>query len=150
MTRKCSLLLIVCLSLWLLQSCVSSRPAAHMIFYNNSDKEASVRLSIRKSNKNTPHKVILHTLHPGLQELEVGRFAKGPYSVTAEAINSNLVVTKAVALDTERWIILNYTSDDSLNIQKKYGYVDTTVLKKVDGRFTGIDIYSENRRPPSL
>lgn len=150
MTQKCSSLLILCLSLWLLQSCVSSRAVAHMIFYNNSDKEAPIRLSITKNNKNNPNKVILHTIQPGLQELKVGSFAKGAYSVTAEAANGNLVVTKPVSLDTERWIILNYTSADSLSIQKKYGYVDTSVLKKVDGRFTGIDIYSENRRPPSL
>lgn len=150
MTQKCSYLLIVCLSIWLLQSCINSRTVAHMIFYNNSDKEAPIRLSITKNNKNNPHKVLLHTIQPGLQELEVGSFAKGAYSVTAETANGNLVVTKPVSLDTERWIILNYTSADSLSIQKKYGYVDTTVLKKVDGRFTGIDIYSENRRPPSL
>lgn len=150
MTQKCSLLLILCLSIWLLQSCISSRAVAHMIFYNNSDKEVPIRLSITKNNKSNPHKVLLHTIQPGLQELEVGSFAKGAYSVTAETADGNLVVTKPVSLDTERWIILNYTSADSLSIQKKYGYVDTTVLKKVYGRFTGIDIYSENRRPPSL
>lgn len=140
---------ILLLSGWLLQSC-ASRSQAHMILYNDSDRETPIRLSITKNEKRSPNKIITHTLKPGLQEVEIGKFTKGAYSVTAETQNGEIFLTKPLSLDTERWIILNYTNGDSLAIQKKYGYVDTLAMKKIDGRYIGIDMYSENRRPPSL
>lgn len=135
---------------WFVQACSSSRAAAHAIIFNDSDQPTSLRLSITPNNESRPHTIIQHTLIPGLQEMEVGRFAKGQYLVTAETASGKISLTKSVSLDTERWIIINYISTDSLSIQKKYGYVDTTVLKKIEGRYTGVDMYSENRRPPSL
>ncbi len=46
------------------------------------------------------------------------------------------------------------TSESSLltsmmtSIQRKYGYVDTSLMKKVNGKYTGPDMYNENRKPP--
>lgn len=150
MKRSHVSLLLFLVTAWLVQACGSSRSAAHAIIFNESDQETPIRLSITHPNKTIPHTIIQHTLKPGLQEVEVGRFAKGQYLVTAETVGGKVSLTKSVSLDTERWIIINYISTDSLSIQKKYGYVDTTVLKKIEGRYTGVDMYSENRRPLSL
>jgi hypothetical protein len=46
--------------------------------------------------------------------------------------------------------MVTYIHEDSLTIQKKFGIVDTGMLKKVEGKYTGIDMYIENRRPPNL
>lgn len=150
MKRSHVSVLLFLVTAWLTQACSSSRSAAHAIIFNESDQETSIRLSVTHTNKSRPHTIIHHTLKPGLQEIEVGRFAKGQYLVTAETASGKISLTKSVSLDTERWIIINYISTDSLSIQKKYGYVDTSVLKKIEGRYTGVDMYSENRRPPSL
>lgn len=150
MKRSYVSLLLFLVTAWLTQACSSSRSAAHAIIFNESNQETPIRLSITHTHQSKPHTIIQHTLKPGLQEVEVGRFAKGQYLITAETVNGKVSFTKSVSLDTERWIIINYISTDSLSIHKKYGYVDTTVLKKIEGRYTGVDIYSENRRPPSL
>ncbi len=72
------------------------------------------------------------------------------YAISAETSNGVVSSTKKVSFDSDRWIIINFMHDDSLNIQRKYGYVDTSVLKKINGKYTGLDMYAESRRPPTL
>jgi len=34
------------------------------------------------------------------------------------------------------------------SIQRKYSYEDTSLMKKVNGKYTGLNMYNENRKPP--
>lgn len=131
-------------------SCSPSRPMAHLIINNESGTAIPISLSIARVNETAGAITISNIIKPGLQELPAGRFAKGAYLVTASANNGLISINKTLSFDADRWIIINYTHDDSLSIQKKYSYVDTSLLKKVNGKYTGLDMYIENRRPPSL
>ncbi len=131
-------------------ACSASRPMAHLIINNDSQHSIPIKLSVISENNGTTHTTIRQTLTPGLQEFNAGRFAKGMYQVSITTSDGQVSSSKKVSLDTERWIIINYTSNDSLSIYRKYGYVDTSLLKKIDGRYTGIDMFTENRRLPTL
>jgi len=131
-------------------ACSSSRPMAHLIINNESGSQIPLNVSITHTNNGASVRTINNIAQPGLQELEAGRFSKGTYSVSAETNNGFVAVKKDVSFDTDRWIIITYIYNDSLNIQKKYGYVDTSLLKKINGKYAGINLYSETRRPPSL
>lgn len=132
-----------------LSACSTSRSAAHLLLYNNSEAATPVSIIIKKPDHTTV-KSFTNSLTPGLQELELGHFTKGNYLITASTNNGLVNITKNLSLDNERWVIINYSQDDSLKIQKIYGYIDTSVLKKINGKYTGIDLYTESRRPPTL
>ncbi len=138
------------LAAFVLDACSTSRPVAHLIINNDSQQSIPIKLSVISENSGTTHATINQTLAPGLQEISAGRFAKGMYQVLVTTADGQVSSSKKVSLDAERWIIINYTSNDSLSIYKKYGYVDTSLLKKIDGRYTGIDMFTENRRLPTL
>ncbi|MES2002917.1 MAG: hypothetical protein V4450_00245 [Bacteroidota bacterium] len=131
-------------------SCSSVRPSAHIIINNDSNKDVPLQVSITDAGSHTVSRTISQTLRPGIQEIAAGKFAKGLYNVAVETDKGIVSISKPVSLDADRWIIINYTSTDSMSIAKKYGYVDTNFLKKINGKYTGIDLFSENRRPPSL
>ncbi len=137
-----------CVSL-LFAACSASRPTAYLIVNNDSDKEVPLTVSISGNDRNSM-KTITHTIKPGLQELTPEKFSKGSYSISAEADHGAVTIKKQLSLDSDRWIMISFLHDDSLNIQKRYGIVDTSVLRKINGKYTGLDLYSENRRPPSL
>lgn len=130
-------------------ACSSTRPAAHLLLYNNSETPTPVSVNISKPDHTTV-KSLTSNLAPGLQELNLGRFSKGNYLITATTNNGQVSVKKNLSLDDDRWVIINYSQQDSLKIQKVYGYVDTAVLKKINGKYAGIDLYTESRRPPGL
>jgi hypothetical protein len=130
-------------------SCGTTHPAAHLLLYNNSENTTPVSVNISKPDLTTV-KSLTSSLAPGLQELDLGRFAKGNYLITATTDNGQISVRKNLSLDDDRWVIINYSRQDSLKIQKVYGYVDTAVLKKINGKYAGIDLYTESRRPPTL
>jgi len=128
-------------------ACTSSRTTAHLIVFNESGRDIPLNVSITNTNNRAPVRTINNIIKPGIQELDAISFSKGAYSLRAEANNGFVSVNKNLSFDTERWIIINYIHDDSLNIQKKYGYVDTAMLKKINGKYTGLDMYSETRKP---
>lgn len=136
--------------LWLLSACGGFRPAANLVINNESNTAVPLQIAISKKGSNTPSHTITESIAPGIQQIAAGRFAKGQYEVTASLTNGAVTLTRPVSLDTDRWIIINYISSDSLSIQRKYGYVDTAFVKKTDDRYTGIDIFSENRLLPTL
>lgn len=131
-------------------ACGLSRPMAHLIINNESGMDIPLNVSITSNIKGEPGETINNTIKPGLQELDTRKFPKGAYSITAATNNSLISVKKSLSLDTDKWIMITYTHNDSMNIQKKYGYVDTSLLKKVNGKYTGLDMYIENRKPPTL
>lgn len=137
-------------AVFVLTACSSSRPMAHLIAYNNSDSGTPIDVSITCHTKGTAYQTIHTTLKPGLQELNSRYFSKGAYNVAAEANNGLVSVKKNMVLDSDRWVIITYTYHDSASIQKSYGYVDTTVLKKINGKYAGLDMYIENRKLPTL
>lgn len=126
------------------------RHAAHFIIYNDSNKETALNVSIRDPEKGNAVKTYSQIIKPGVQEFEAGKFAEGAYQVSVETVNGTVSLHKTISLDTERWIIINYTCNDSLSIVKKYGFVDTNLLKKMDGNYTGFDMFSDTRRPANL
>lgn len=133
-----------------LVSCTASRPAAYVIINNESSETIPIDLVICNQQAGKQREKISHSIKPGLQHIPVKKFPKGSYSVEVNA-NAGLISKKyPLALDTDRWIMITYMNDDSTGIQKKYGYVDTTDLKKINGKYTGINLYVENRRPPNL
>lgn len=134
----------------LLAACSTSRPTAHVIVNNDSDRDIPLNLSISNKDKNGTHKTFRNTIKPGLQELAPEKLSKGMYAISAETGFGMLSSTKKVSFDSDRWIIINFMHADSMCIQRRYGYVDTALLKKVNGKYTGLDMYAESRRPPTL
>jgi hypothetical protein len=148
---RLSLLYPVALSGTLLfVACASSRTTAHVIINNDSNTEIPMNLVISETGKKPSSKTISQTIKPGLQELNAEKFAKGFYTISAETNNGQVCIKQNLSLDTDRWIIINYVQNDSLNIYKKYGYVDVAALKKIDSKYAGIDMYSSSRKPASL
>lgn len=74
-------------------ACSTTRPAAHLLLYNNSETTTPVSVNITKPD-NTAVKSLTGNLTPGLQELDLGRFAKGNYLITATTNNAQLSVKK--------------------------------------------------------
>ncbi|MES2374612.1 MAG: hypothetical protein V4557_18695 [Bacteroidota bacterium] len=138
------------LCLFLFAACSASRPTAHVIINNDSDGDIPLNLSISSNDKSGTQKTFRSNIKPGLQELSSEKLTKGMYAISAETNNGLVTSTKKVSFDSDRWIIINFMHNDSLNIQRKYGYVDTTMLKKINGKYTGLDMYAESRRPPTL
>jgi len=135
---------------WLLSACGGFRPAANLVINNESNTAVPLQIRIAKKGSNQASHSLTSNIAPGIQQIAAGRFAKGQYEVTASLTNGTVSLTRPVSLDTDRWIIINYISSDSISIQRKYGFVDTSFVKKENERFTGIDIYSENRILPTL
>lgn len=74
-------------------ACSTTRPAAYLLLYNNSETTTPVSVNITKPD-NTAVKSLTGNLTPGLQELDLGRFAKGNYLITATTNNAQLSVKK--------------------------------------------------------
>jgi hypothetical protein len=136
--------------LLLFAACSASHPTAHVIINNDSDRDIPLNLSISNNDKNSTQKIFSNNIKPGLQELAPEKLSKGMYAICAQTSNGQISSTKQVSFDSDRWIIINFMHADSLNIQRKYGYVDTFLLKKINGKYTGLDMYAESRRPPTL
>jgi hypothetical protein len=134
----------------LLGACSASRPAAHVIINNESNQELPIELSIIKKHDGSTRHTVTKTLKPGLQEIAFRKFPKGAYAVTVKAHDGLIHTQQPLALDTDRWVMITYMHNDSLTIQKRFGYVDTQNLKKINGKYTGLELYIENRCPPNL
>ena len=147
-TRVLTPLSLSCLLL--LAACSASRPTAHVIINNDSDRDIPLNLSISNDDKSGSQKSFSSNIKPGLQELSPGKLSRGMYAISAETSDGVVTSTKKVSFDSDRWIIINFMHADSLCIQRKYGYVDTSLLKKINGKYTGLDMYAESRRPPTL
>ena len=144
------LLIPFALFLFVFAACSSYRPMAHVIVYNNSDTGIPINVSISHRNGESRAQTVNTVLRPGFQELDARKFSKGSYHITAAANNGTVAIQKNLALDTDRWIIITYNYSDSLNLQRTYGYVDTAMLKKINGKYAGLDMYIENRKPPTI
>lgn len=46
--------------------------------------------------------------------------------------------------------MVTHMQDDALRLQKRFGYVDTSELKKINRRYTGLNQYEEKKRPLNL
>jgi hypothetical protein len=147
-TRVLNPFVLSCLLLF--AACSASRPTAHVIINNDSDRDIPLNLSIYKQDKSSAHKTFSNNIKPGLQELAPEKLSRGSYSISAETNNGLVTSTKKISFDSDRWIIINFMHADSVCIQRKYGYVDTSMLKKINGKYTGLDMYAESRRPPTL
>src|SRR6476659_9228679 len=99
-------------------ACASSRPAAHLIINNDSNTEIPMNLVISETGKKPNSKTISQTIKPGLQQLNAEKFMKGAYTISAETNNGQVCIKQNLSLDTDRWIIINYMHNDSLNIYK--------------------------------
>src|SRR5437868_4884218 len=114
--------------LLLFAACSASRPTAHVIINNDSDRDIPLNLSILNNDKSGSQKTFSSNIKPGLQELSPGKLSRGVYAISAETSNGVVSSTKKVSFDSDRWILINFMHADSLCIQRKYGYVDTFLL----------------------
>lgn len=128
-------------------SCMTSRYTTHWIVNNYSDTDISFNLSVVQSGSGH-NRTRTHTVKPGLREIGSDAFSKGTYSVVAAT--NEVSKTSKLHIGSDTWVIINFTKEDSINIYRRFGYVDTSSLKKVNGKFTGVDIYNETRKPPML
>lgn len=133
-----------------LVSCSTYRPAAHVIINNESKEIVPLELVIKDKEEGTVKASINHQVRPGIQQIPVKKLKRGVYSLHLNTHKGNVSAEHFLSLDTDRWVMVTYTQSDSLSIQKKYGHVDTRRLKKINGQYTGIDLYIENRKPPTL
>lgn len=128
-------------------SCLTPRYTTHWIVNNDSDKEVSLKMNIgRQESRNSRTRTF--KIRPGLQEVGAESFSKGVYSLVAASGEvskaSRLYVTSDV------WVIINYTEMDSAQLLHKYGIIDMEMLQKKDGKYTGVSISTEMRKPPVL
>lgn len=130
----------------LLGSCMTARYTTHWIVNNYSDTDVSFNLSVGHGSGHSRTKT--HTVKPGLREIGSDAFSKGTYSLVAAT--NEVSKTSKLHVGSDTWVIISFTKEDSVNIYRRFGYVDTSLLKKVNGKFTGVDIYNETRKPPML
>ncbi|MFZ6022887.1 MAG: hypothetical protein ACOYVG_00355 [Bacteroidota bacterium] len=133
-----------------LTACTIAKQSAHVIVNNESNEQISMQLVISDQVNGKTKEEINYSLRPGLQHVPVRKFPKGSYAIHVNANNGTVCKKYPLALDTDRWIMITYMQDDSLRLQKKYGYIDTSELKKINGKYAGLNLYVENRRPPNL
>ncbi len=134
-----------------LAGCHVSRPTAYVIINNESVDRTPVNMSIALHDRKTGKDILQQTtIQPGLQFIPGKKYKKGTYNITVGANDGALNIKHPITLDTDRWIIINYTLGDSANIMKTYGYLDTASHKKINGRYANLDMYVEYRRPPNL
>ncbi len=141
---------LLSISVILLASCSASKPNAHLIINNESANAIPIELLIRDKEDGKIRRNIKQAVKPGLQQVALGKLAKGSYELEVKANEGVIQQHYPLALDTDRWILLTYMHGDSIQLQKRYGYVDACKMKKLDGKYAGIDLYVENRRPPNL
>jgi len=133
-----------------LAACNVAKQSAYVIVNNESNEEIPLQMIITDQDNKKRKEEFSYSLKPGLQHVPVRRFPKGSYDIQVNANNGTLCKKYPLALDTDRWIMVTYMQDDSLRLQKKYGYIDTSELKKINGKYAGLNLYIENRRPPNL
>ncbi len=133
-----------------LAACTVSKQSAHVIVNNESGENIPMHLIISDQENGKTKEDIHYSLKPGLQKIPVRKFPKGSYAIQVNTHNGTICKKYPLALDTDRWVMVTYMQDDSLRLHKKYGYVDTSELKKVNGKYAGLNLYVENRRPPNL
>lgn len=148
--RLRKLLLCVFSLVFVFAACTISKQSAHVIVNNESKENVPMKLVISDHENGKTRKEIDYLLKPGLQEVQIYKFPKGAYDISLNLKNGVIHKNYPLALDTDRWIMVTYMQDDSLRLQKKYGYIDTSSLKKINGQFAGLNLYVENRRPPNL
>lgn len=140
-------LLLACIFLF---ACRSYRPVTYVVFNNESKEKIDFSIVANDRSHNKVLTSIKHQAKPGLQEIPVTQFKRGEYALQINTHNGQQSKVLPIRLDSDRWLMVTYINEDSLTIQKKYGFVDTGILKKIGGKYTGIDMYIENRRPPNL
>lgn len=138
------------LALIFLLSCKAYRPVTYVVFNNESKEEIDFNIVMNDRKKNKMLAPIQYQAKPGLQEIPVAQFKRGTYELQINTHNGQQSKSLPLRLDSDRWVMVTYIHEDSLAIQKKFGFVDTRILKKIAGKYTGIDMYIENRRPPNL
>lgn len=131
-------------------ACSISKQSAHVIVNNESREHVPMKLVISDQENGKTKEAVDYLLKPGLQEVHIRKFPKGAYDISLNLKNGVIHKNYPLALDTDRWIMVTYMQDDSLRLQKKYGYIDTASLKKINGEYAGLNLYVENRRPPNL
>ena len=139
--------LIVSISL---AACNVAKQSAHVIVNNESGDEVPMHLIISNQENGKTKQEVYYSLKPGLQQMPVQKLPKGSYAIEVNTNSGTVFKKHSLALDTDRWIMVTYMQEDSLRLQKRYGYVDTSELKKINGKYTGLNLYVENRRPPNL
>ncbi len=138
------------LALIFLLSCKAYRPVTYLVFNNESREKIDFSIVMNDREKNKSLSPRQYQAKPGLQEIPVTEFKRGIYALQINTHNGQQSKSLPLRLDSDRWVMVTYIHEDSLTIQKKFGFVDTGMLKKVSGKYTGIDMYIENRRPPNL
>lgn len=138
------------LALIFLLSCKAYRPVTYLVFNNESKEKIDFSIVMNDREKNKSLSPRQYQAKPGLQEIPVTEFKRGIYALQINTHNGQQSKSLPLRLDSDRWVMVTYIHEDSLTIQKKFGFVDTGMLKKVSGKYTGIDMYIENRRPPNL
>lgn len=137
-------------ALLLLLACKSYKPITYVVFNNESKEKIDFEIVVSDKAKNKTHSPVKHQAKPGLQEIPIAQFKRGQYSFQIQTHDGQQSKVLPLRLDSDRWVMVTYINEDSLTIQKKFGFVDTGILKKNAGKYTGIDMYIENRRPPNL
>ena len=148
--RNCRQLTYLIIALGGLMACRIAKQSAHVIVNNESSEEIPLQMVISNQEDGKTKEEIKYALKPGIQQIPVLKLAKGSYTIDIKANNGAISKTYPLALDTDRWIMVTYMHDDSLRLHKKFGYIDTSELKKINGKYTGLNLYVENRRPPNL
>ncbi len=133
-----------------LLSCKAYKPVTYVVFNNESKEKIDFNLVMNDREKNKKLAPIRYQAKPGLQEIPVAQFKRGSYELQINTHDGQQSKSLPLRLDSDRWVMVTYIHEDSLAIQKKFGFVDTRILKKIAGKYTGIDMYIENRRPPNL
>lgn len=138
----------ILITTFFLFSCTLSRVTTHWVVNNDSGNDVTLQMSVYKENAGVQN-ARSHVIKPGLQQLPEQNFSRGNY-ILEISDGQNIRQRKQVHFNIENWVIVNFTNNDSLSIQRKYGLVDTASMKKIDGKYTGIDIFTETRKPPFL
>ncbi|MBL0884652.1 MAG: hypothetical protein IBJ16_15125 [Chitinophagaceae bacterium] len=133
-----------------LLSCKAYKPVTYVVFNNESKEKVDFDIVVSNPEKNKILPPLKFQAKPGLQEIPIKQFKQGLYALQIHTHNGQQSKSLPLRLDSDRWVMVTYIHQDSMTIQKKFGFVDTGILKKNAGKYSGIDLYIENRRPPNL
>lgn len=90
------------------------------------------------------------SVETGIRELPEKKMKEGTYVLTVSAHQEQIKIEHPLTFDSDRWIIINYSLQDSASILKSEGFIDPNRYKRIEGKYASISVYADTRRPANL
>ncbi len=113
------------------------------------DKSITLKLSLLDVD-GEPALQTEQSVETGIRELPEKKVKEGTYVLTVSAHQEQIKIEHPITFDSDRWIIINYSLQDSASILKSEGFIDPNRYKRIEGRYVSVSVYADTRRPANL